>query len=264
MRKILAFILLLPLFSLKLLAFEADSPASPSIIKDGFLTSSGAWGSIRTGYEGDFILNARMEKNGFGRVDSFKYDSNSGVAVLNLMKRLDIFGIFGAGHVKANWRIEPEANSFSRIEIETKNSFAWSIKAKAILFEWGNTSLGFGGRYGSCRPALSWMTKNGELLDSSGASLHFKEWQVDLGVAHKIDFFTPYVSAKYSRATAFLFTQQSEAVSDSGLPSLKMHNRQRFGAVIGCDLSNGKIFRLNLEARLFDEEALSASAEFRF
>lgn len=142
------------------------------------------------------------------------------------------------------------------IKLKTHHNFLWAFAGNAILFEWGRACLGAGGRYSSSRYKPEWIHSNGTGLPEMGTRLKWKEWQANLGLSYRIDLFTPYVGVKYSKAE----TEFSHFSIGNG----EFTNKDNVGLYLGCSLTTGAYFYLNLEARLFDEEAFTVVGDFRF
>lgn len=248
-------------------AAPVGNSSAVDIIQEGFFIPCDSWFDFRWGYEGDFVADGRMKqyKEGSGRVDNYEQMTNSGTATINFLDGLDVYGVFGSSRTKADWRyLNPNTNAVTRIEVETDYDFLWAAGARAILFEWSNTVVGFGGRYSYCNYKPAWITSNGTVQNNvTGAKFRWKEWQVNLDISYKIDLFTPYIGLKYSNAKTEL-KRFPIAISSSltGFDTFK--NRIPVGLYFGCTLSTGQYFMLNLEGRVIDEEAATVSAEFRF
>ncbi len=254
----------LVLFGSLLNASPVENPASPQLIRQGFFIPCDSWLGIRVGYEGDFVSDARMNQTtgGSGRVDNYTQNTNSGTATFTVVDRLDVYGVFGSSRMEADWRYS-SAGTINRAQIQSKYRFLWGVGARGILYEWGCAVLGVGGRYSSSTPKPSWLAINGTPVSVSGGRVHWREWQIDLDLAYKIELFTPYVGIKYSNALAKL-SSFPEAIANNGSHSLHMQNRSPVGIVVGCTLSTGKYFMFNVEGRLIDEEAATVSGDLRF
>lgn len=245
-------------------AAPVGNPAAPKIIAEGFAFSPSVSADLRLGYEGDFVSDGKMEQEveSSGRVDNFEQCTNSGTVTLNILNRLDLFGVFGSCKFQGDWRFS-DGSALYRIETETHYDFLWAAGARAILFEWGSTSLGMGARYSASNNTPIWLTTNGASSSVSRSQLEWRQWQVNLGISYNIDLFTPYIGGKYSSEKAHLFDFPTPiAPDDSG--SNHFENREPVGLYLGCSLSNGKYFMLNIEGRLIDEEAVTISGDFRF
>ena len=261
MRKL--FILLMMVAMKSLIAAPVGNPLNPEIIAEGFFISPASWINFRLGYEGNFEYDGRMKKkpNG-GKIDNLKQDVNSGLLTINLQNRADLFGVLGASRIRSDWRFD-NLGTPSRIELETNYRLYWACGGKVILFQWSNTALSAGGRYSKTKPSLSFITQDGVPQDKGNAKVRYKDWQVDLGLAHQIDIFIPYIGAKYLQSKAKI-ENTAFAISDAGQNSQKMKNKNPVGVFAGCTLSNSKFFMLTIEARFIDEEAISVMGELKF
>jgi hypothetical protein len=243
-------------------AAPVGNPSFPRIIDQGICIPKSSWLTVRTGYEGDFVSDARLEQTGGGRVDDFEQQTNSGTLTATILERLDLFGIFGSSRAEADWRISVE-EEIRRLEIESDYDFLWGVGARALLLIWGNANLGLGGRYSVAKYNLSWATVDGISQETSGSRLNWDEWQVDLDLSYQIDFMIPYLGIKYSSVRSELHAVEFEVANGGGAENT-FKERNPVGAVIGCTISNGKYFLLNVEGRLIDEEAVTVSADLKF
>jgi hypothetical protein len=255
-------LLVLPIF---LQAAPVGNPSVPQMICEGFVIPAHSLGAVRIGYEGDFVNNARMNQReeGSGHIDDYQQDTNSGSVTLNFIHRLDLYGVFGSSRTCAAWRFITTNAKTNRVDMATDSRFLWATGVRAILYEWGNATLGAGGRYSQTEAQLSWMTLNGVPVPTEGSHLKWQQWQINLLISYKIDIFIPYLGINYLQGRTevgpFLVP-----VSQSGGTSMHMGNRSSTGIVIGCSLTTGKDFMLNIEARLIDEEAYDVSGDFKF
>lgn len=107
------------------------------------------------------------------------------------------------------------------------------------------------------------MTTNGALVNPQGNSkICFYEWQVGLGASYQIDFFIPYLGAKWSNAGAS-FKHLPAGFLPTG-SYFKTKNRRKFGMVIGTTLSTSNRFAATVEARLIDEQSITLAADIKF
>ena len=252
------------LISSSLFASPVGNPSFPELLQQGFAIPENNWINFRLGYEGDFVGDARMTQTeeSSGRVDNFKQDTNSGTVTLNIMDRLDLYGVFGSTRICSDWRFTTTGTT-QRAQVETNYQFLWAVGARASLYRWGCTTLGLGGRYSASDLKPSWIAINGTPAATGSASFDWMQWQVDLDLSYKIDLFIPYIGVKYLNAKVKTGTYP-EAVSSDGSGSLHMKNRTPVGIVVGCTLTTGKYFMLNVEGRLIDEEAATISGDLRF
>ncbi len=246
-------------------AAPVGNPAAPHILKEGVFIPyhSGVYG--RVGYEGDFVQDARMKQieESSGIVDRYTQTSNGAALTLNVVDRLDLYGLLSSSSTSTNWRYTNDSDYVVRIKLETPYHFLWGLGARAILFEWGNLTLGTGGRYEQTGTRLSSLTSDGIGESVQGTRFHWREWQVDLGLSYHIDILTPYIGTKYSSARTEV-VHAHVPIAANGSSTTHFENRHVVGLIVGCSLSTGKYFMLNVEGRLFDEEAVSVSADIRF
>jgi hypothetical protein len=246
-------------------AAPVGNTSAPDLIEKGMFAGCGNSVDFRSGYEGDYVADGRMNQHdeGNGRVDCYQQNTNSGTVTCNIENRMDLYGVFGGSSTSANWRFTNLDDNIVRIVADTNTNFLWAIGARTILVEWCNVSLGCGGRYSSCHYQLSKLTFDGAEASTAGALFHWRQWQVNLDFSYKIHLFTPYIGTKYSNERTEL-RNFSVPISASGTGSNEFQNRNPVGLYVGCGLSTGNYFMLNIEGRLIDEEAITISADFRF
>ena len=255
------------LFASFLNATPVDNPAMPKALQTGLFLCPANSFSVRMGYEGNFIRDRRMKQTqeGSGEADNYQLFVNSGKVTLNLLNRLDIFTVLGRGRAEIDWRVQ---DFFDHVNVQTTYHFAWALGAKAIFYEWCNVSLAGGGRFFQYNSPLKWMTSDGVSFDVDDARLKHYEWQLDLGMSYKIDFFIPYIAVKYSLARAKIETVPTPTGGyyfvENGGGKIHFKSDKPIGMAIGCSLTTTDKFLLNLEARLFDEEAVTITGELRF
>jgi len=262
MMKKIWFAFLVPFLALQ--AAPVENTMSPQLIQEGFLIPCDSWVNFRIGYEGDFIGDERLNQTdeGSGRVDTFQQYTNAAVLTLNILDRVDLYGLFGSSRVCADWRFS-FLNTITRIQVETLYQFLWGVGARGIFFECGQICLGAGGRYSQCNFRPSWLTSNASVVEVGGSRMQWREWQVDLDISYHIDLFTPYFGVKYSDTRVKLGVFPT-AISNSGRGVDHFENRTPVGIFIGCGISNSRYFMLNIEGRLIDEDAVTISGDLRF
>jgi len=260
MKKLIATLLI----SGSIFAAPVENTSAPELIKEGFFIPCDSVVDVRAGYEGDFIADARMQQYDYssGRVDSYQQQTNAGTVTLNFLNRLDIYGLLGSSRTCVDWRFTI-GDDVRRAQLETLYSFLWGVGARGIFYKLGCLSFGAGGRFEHAKYDNLWLTIDGIVQNVSGTELHWRVWQIDLDMSYKIDIFTPYIGIKYSnvRSGVGLF---ATPISNSGAGVNCFENRTPVGVFIGCSLSSGKCFMLNIEGRLIDEEAVTISGDFRF
>ncbi len=240
-------------------SLPVGNPDSPVLLSRSLLISNESSINFRLGYEGSFVLNRRLkqEEGNHSRVDTSKIMTNSAVITLNVFELIDLLGILGSSELKFTWE-DREAFRLNRMQLKTNAALVWSLGANMILYEWKKTSLGIGGRFLATDPSLKYLTVDGVSQSTQGGKVSYNEWQIDLGLSHKVRFFVPYIGVKYSNAHTRIRSNASG--------SFQKHFESRFpvGLFLGCSIIAAKSFFMNLEARVIDEEAFTISADLRF
>ena len=141
--------------------------------------------------------------------------------------------------------------------------YLWALGGRGILLEWGKLALGVGGRYSYCNYKPSWLTTNAVPVTVSRTHLRWRQWQADIDLSYRIDLFTPYFGVKYSGTEAKIGLMPIP-IAGNGSGTDHFRTRTPVGIFIGCSISSGKYFMLNIEGRLVDEDAVTISGDLRF
>lgn len=254
------FTALLVFSQLSLFALYNGNPAEPELIDQGFFISECSFVTVKAGYQGDFIFDRKLHaKNGSrGRIDEFEARFDQGTVTLNLMNRFEAYGSVGSMHAYFSHR--PHIDREQRI-YQTNDHLAWGVGGRAVLFNWEAATFGFDAKYQCGYPHVKWNTINGDAF-TTGAELHYHEWQVGAGASYECNFFIPYAAFKYSVVNATL--KHIRANMELGTSRFKMKSREHFGLSLGCSLSPGKYFDFNVEVQLFDEQGLTLAGNVQF
>lgn len=252
------------LFAIPLLhALPVGNPAAPRMVTEGFFLNVKSGVSGRVGYEGDFVRDGYFKQQDGDTVDKYGETNNTATVTFNILDWTDVYAILGNSQASSNWRFTNPENEVIRIQMETNAELLWGVGARVILWEGSHATLGAGGRYEQSGNKVSWLTSDGVSQSVNGTNLYWHGWQADLDVAYHIDLLTPYVGVKYSNIHSSITGAQTQ-IAAGGSQNAYLTNRIPVGMVVGCSLSTGKYFMLNLEARLINEEAATISADIRF
>jgi hypothetical protein len=236
------------LASVSLFALPGSNPSSPRILQKGFFIPESSPVSVRVGYEGDFVFDAELKG-----VDRSSQTVNGGTFTFNIMDRFDAFAVLGASSLSLKWRFSNELDQVQAAQIDTSNAFLWAVGGRLFLWEWGNWGTGLLGRFTKADHPVSWLTIDGENGSTSSVHVDLRSWELNLGVSYHIDLFTPYLALNYLNTKARV-----------DFPSSDFRNEHPIGLNLGCTLSTGSYFFLNVEARVISEEAVTLSGDFRF
>lgn len=235
------------------------NPAEPQIIDKGFFIAQDSLFNFKVGYQGDWVYDRKLRafKTARGRIDRFEIWINQGVATLSLLDRIELYG--SAGSMKAEISHRPHSDGKHR-EYQTHDKWTAGIGMRVLLMQWKHTSLGIDGKFQYGEPPVTWGTVNGVAFRTPGGRLLYREYQVSAGFAQAVDIFTPYAAVTYSNVHA------SFEGLDDVIPHhhFKMRSRDHFGLALGCTFSSGKKFDFNIEARVLDEQAVTAAGNIKF
>ena len=176
--------------------------------------------------------------------------TNAAFMALNIWDRFDVFCTLGAtnGYLKGNSAAFnlvglfglDQATAIAQtdlpnvsltqavVELYTDTAFAWSVGARAALWECGCATLGASFQYAQSKPKveeLNVLCNAAEFtinkpqgyvgaefpLDRTAgtdaatgtkdASIDYHEWQASLALSYRLNMFTPYIGVKWSRAS---------------------------------------------------------------
>ena len=178
--------------------------------------------------------------------------TNAAFMALNIWDRFDVFCTLGAtnGYLKGNSAsfnlvglfgdptqvnnvataktIPNVSLSQAVVELYTDTAFAWSVGARAALWECGCATLGASFQYAQSKPKVEelnvlcnaaeftinkpkgYVGQEFPLEITAGteaatgtkdASIDYHEWQASLALSYRLNMFTPYIGVKWSRAS---------------------------------------------------------------
>lgn len=232
--------------------------------------------SFRLGFYGDYVFNrnlrVRSDDDGEGsRVEHTKLFTNAGYIALNFWNRADIFGTVGTTNFCFDTNVDPFSitgnNATSRLELESSAACpSWSVGARATLWECGCTCLGIEGQYFRAKPRTKRITQAALLsvYPDDFYSTTYKEWQVGLGISHRINFLVPYVAVKWSGARWDLNNQIFDLDPLDTIILRDLRNHKRWGYAVGVSLVDCEKAALTVEGRFADEKAVYVNGQVRF
>lgn len=270
-------------------ALPVGNPSEASLLCDGLiweghcgdpcdpcLTWCDAF-SFRVGFYGDYVFNRHLKVrndllipgNNGRKIEHAEIYTNAGYIAANLWDRIDVFTTLGAtnAYLRTNDVIFNPATRNGVLEVETTTSFSWSVGGRATLWECGCTSLGIEGQYFRTKPRIRRITDftgsavgTQSVYPDDSLSARYQEWQVGLGVSHRIHMFVPYIAVKWAGCRTNVLGSFETLPSDA----LSLRNDKRWGYAVGVSLVDCEKAALTVEGRFADEKAVYVNGQIRF
>ncbi len=283
-------------------ALPVANPAAASLLCDGIfweghcgdmcdpcLTWCDAF-SMRVGFWGNYEFNRYMETNDTNEhrdVDVTKVIHNAGYVVGNFWDRFDIYGTLGASKIDlwgdmAVWDSQSNtaavtASGQALFHLQTDTDFAWSIGARGTVWECGCTSIGAEFQYLQTRPQLKFFDEYNndaavtermrQAFATGGYGIKYYDWQIGLGIAHRINMLVPYAAVRWSNAKLDL----GKAILNDGTGGIANHTRldtlrsiKSWGYAVGVSLVDCEKMALTVEGGFAASLEASVIGEIRF
>ncbi len=252
--------LFLFLFSAPLFGAFVGNPANPLLFKKGLIFQKPHL-VFRAGYIFDDIYQGRLRdrvKIQGSTPTHLALRSNLGIVTLTLTKHADFYGFVGESMMSVDRSI------FS------SSHLAWGGGVKLSLLHLHHWVFGGDVKYFNTSPSIHHL-----LIDQKPAtivtsfSLRYEEWQGAFLVSYGDKFLIPYGGVSYLFAT-FTPEPNSGLLQIPGQQDLidfrsrASENRHKWGMVLGVSLAANEKAALNLESRLFGQNAYTVSGEMRF
>lgn len=226
--------------------------------------------SMRIGFYGDYVFNRHMEVDDHAHdcdIENTEIFTNAGYIAANFWDRFDLFATLGA----TNIFIDTNDKAFGlggsgRFQIETDTDFSWSIGARGTIWECGCTSLGAEAQYFSAKPHVTRITDDAENSVYLANNIHakYREWQIGVGISHRINMFVPYAAIKWSRAKLDFGDAVIAIPGAAAADLLDLESKKHFGYAIGVSIVDCEKASLTVEGRWADEKAVHVNGQIRF
>lgn len=226
--------------------------------------------SIRIGFYGDYVFNRHMEidrNEGDSDIENTEIFTNAGFIAANFWDRFDIFATLGA----TNFFIHTNASAFGGVngqvlEIESGTHFSWSIGGRGTIWECGCTTLGAEAQYFYTMPDITRITQGSQssVYPSDTISAKYHEWQIGIGISHRINMLVPYVAIKWSHAQLQFDAEHPGAPLPSSATLHNVENKKDWGYAVGVSLVDCEKANLTVEGRFADEKAVYVNGQLRF
>jgi len=93
--------------------------------------------------------------------------------------------------------------------------------------------------------------------------MKYQEWQIGIGISHRINILVPYIGVKWSRARAD-FDQALVALPSFSALLNDIQNKKLWGYAVGISLVDCEKTSLAIEGRWGDEKAVYVNSQIRF
>jgi hypothetical protein len=261
----LRFHLLFLCLSVEAFALYNGNPSFPMMPEEGMFIPKEVWFGVKMGYQFDWVYDRRLHiahrhvDDQRREVQEYKSLSNLGVLTFNFNDRAEIFGTLGA----MSFELTQHPFEGVKVSCHTQTHLAWGVGGRAILAYWGDLQVSINASYLQSNLPFSSVEVNGRSYPKKHAKAEFREWQVGAGLSYRVAWFIPYLGFDFSD-----FRTKIEDLSSLKFIFHRNHivfkETYPMGILLGFGLSPEKGFNINFEARFINENALSASADFKF
>lgn len=265
-------------------ALPVGNPSDASLLCDGLLCEGYCgdlcdpcltwWDAlnVRIGFYGDYVFSNAMEvagdATGHPRLDNTQLFTNAALITTNFWDRFDFFTTLGASSFSLNSNASVWGGASSaRVRLESETRFSWSVGARGTIWECGCTTFGAEGQYFYTNPRIARIIGGGldTINPDNGSHAKYREWQLGLGVSHRINIFVPYVAVRWGHSQLVLddLLFDFANVPDSGRFQ-DCRNSQDWGYVIGVSLIDCEKVSLTVEGRFAGQSAFHVNGQIRF
>jgi hypothetical protein len=240
------------------------NPSLPELPEDGFFIPKECWLGLKVGYLGDYVLSKSMivhskDSEASHEISSYSSFMNSGTFSLDFGNRAEFYGVVGGYQMKITQKLLGD----NRVHFQSDQHVAWMAGFRAIAAYWGDTYLGADVKGFLCHPFVDKISLNDISLELDRSKISDRQWQIGASVSHKVSMFVPYIGVTYNH-TRVKLSNLSSLKNLVPTKTIRLKNKYSFGFVFGFGLTAETGFACNLEARLVEEAAITASADFRF
>lgn len=253
-------------------ALPQGNPTEPNGMEEGLFFCKENFFALKGGYIGDVSWNAsyktedvmktaeksRDRPNQFKSTHSLcKSYLHLGTLAINILNQVEGYGFMGT--MQGRFSHVPLSDHNKR-KYKTPYHPAYGGGVRLIGFYWKRATLGFDGKYLFANlPIRSVRFRNRSVaLDGMW---EVRRWQVAGALSYQIDYFVPYLGARYSAIDDKIRKVRKAELTFDGF---KIKNRRRFGGTAGVGFFPGDDYSINVEWRFYDEEAFSASFTLKF
>ena len=241
-------------------AFLIGNPADPALFEKGiWFETSCVTGRI--GYMEDWTYKERFQNKFLLAEETHtknQLTSYSGIATINAIRRVDVYGILGSSQMQIDEQIFSE------------KAFSWCMGLKLIFLKHKDLFFGADIKYFETNQHPTFFVI--EELPYNVVNDYQSKYasvQLALGIAYRIYGFVPYINGTYIEAQ--IMPAQSKALvrfpdttemTDISLPVLS--GRKKWGMALGFSLFDLAKASLAVEWRTFNQNGINVNGELRF
>lgn len=242
--------------------------ADPVTYEDGISVVGKSDTAFRVGYIGDYVVdrNLHIKHTPHSKSELAMKDFQGAEFTVNMYDRFDVLGRVGYSQYNTRWRTGTAGDT---ARVSTRSDFAWALGAKAVLYQWDNTTFSVGGSYvqGNAkvdRAEITGGTGTPSLMHVSDSNVKQRErkWNVGATMGYQCESFAPYIGIQYIKDKV-TFNKSSIADPSITLPT-KLENRRKLSAALGVGILAAKKASLNIEGRFIGESAVTLTGQARF
>lgn len=204
--------------------------------------------SLKAGFQYDDVFNRKLKG-----AKRFHIEDKLGVVAFDIIDRAEAYTALGVTKMHGTAR----ATQGGDVAFATDEHFAWEVGGRVLFASWGRLDLGLDAAAFFVQPHIQrYIEKKvpfaSSFLTQPAKALHYSEWQLGMGLSYRLPLIVPYLGIKYAKAHATIHSL------------VRMKSKKTPGMFLGIALAPPLSFDINVEARFFDETALTASAEIKF
>lgn len=230
--------------------------ALPDMPEDAFFLSKNSFISLKSGYEGDYLLSRHIGVSSPSSNPGIHSMLNAATLSLGFINRVELYTLLGASKTKVTVQAQEE------IVLKTSQDFGGEIGIRANTPVWRDMKFGVDAKYFYAWPQIASLEVSEERVENSG-KVYQKEWQVGLSVSQTFAWFTPYVGVKFCRFR-MKFVDLSTLSHWLSSEQVSIYNKSPFGCFVGLGIAASKGFYFNFESRFVDEYAFSGAFGLSF
>jgi hypothetical protein len=237
------------------------NPSDPDLYFNGLTSSYKKNFSFRASYLYNNIYKGRFQDK-FKTIESTPSDIKlkllAAILTFNLFNRLDLYSILGTTNLQLDQLIY------------TDRRFAWSTGFKALLLKIKRFDFSFDGKYFATTQKPQYFVVDKDvypLADSFEQKL--EEYQASFSMSYKTNLLIPYIGSTFLYSTITPDPKIGYMTLPGGgqllFETSESITRRKWGMVLGISVVNFKNqANLNIETRMFDQNAFAFIGTFRF